>query len=195
MAYEELIHSMEGDADRRIQEVRLQVRAAVDEERETVHRQIAEIRARLADEGEARIEVERHQRLYRAREETKAGIARVREEYLQRVIATAEEELALLRGRDEYRAVLEELVHEALAALAEPGARVHVDPRDESTVQAILAGLAEPVKLVPDLTVAGGAVVESADGRIRIDNTFEARLVRAGEIHRRELYRRLFGGE
>lgn len=195
MAYEELIASMERDADRRIQEVRRQTQATIDEERENVRRHADELQRRIISEGEAQIEVERHQRLYRAREEVKASLARLRGEYEQRVIGFAKERLADGRGDDGYPGVLERLVNEALASLGEPGARVHVDPRDERLAREVLARSDTAVEMIADLSTMGGAVVMSSDDRIRIDNTFEARLVRAAEVHRRVLTRRLFGGE
>ena len=90
---------------------------------------------------------------------------------------------------------MEHLVNEALETLGEPGSRVHVDPRDQALAGEILARSFPAAELIADLTTLGGAVVTSADDRIRIDNTFEARLVRATEVHRRELARQLFGGE
>ncbi len=194
MAYEELIHSMEMDAALRVQEVRAAAQACVDETLETARRQADEIRAGHMAEAERRIEVERHQRLYRAREEMKAGLARVREEHLQRGVAAAREELAGRRGRDGYPDVLEGLLREALEALGEGGARVHVDPRDEAPVRTSLACLPDGPLVTPDLETAGGVVAESADGRIQVDNTFDSRLARAGEVYRRELYDRLYGG-
>ena len=98
MAYEELIASMERDAERRIQEARQQAQAAIDEEYDNIRRQTDELQRRIVSEGEVQIEVERHQRLYRAREEMKTEIARLRDESEQRVIALATERLADVRG-------------------------------------------------------------------------------------------------
>ncbi len=194
MAYEELIHSMEAEAQLRVQEVRVQTRKSVEETLEAARRQTQEIRERLLDEAGRRIEVERHQRLYRAREEVKAGLARAREEYLRRAIDLAGDRLGRLREGDGYPGVLERLTREALDALSEPGARVHVDRRDEASARAFVESLPEKPQLIPDLDATGGVVVDSADGRIRVDNTFASRLARAGEAYRRELYDHLFGG-
>ena len=194
MAYEELIRSMEADAQLQVQEVRDQTARSIAETRETAGRQAQENHERLLAEAERRTEIERHQRLYRAREETKAGIARVREEYLRRAIDLAGIRLGYMREGDGYPAVLERLTLEGLDALSEPGGRVHVDPRDEAAARAIVQKLPGPPPLVMDLDAEGGVVVDSADGRIRVDNTFSSRLARAGEVYRRELFDRLFGG-
>ena len=124
----------------------------------------------------------------------KASLARVREEHLQRAIAAAREELARKRGLVGYPDVLERLVREALEALGEDAGRVHVDPRDEALVRAMFASGPDRPLVTPDLETAGGVTAESVDGRIRVDNTFDSRLVRAGEVYRRELYDRLIGG-
>lgn len=193
MAYEELIRSMEMDAQLRVQEVQSQATRNVEETQEAARRQAQEIRERLLAEAGRRIEVERHQRLYRAREETKAGLARVRDEYLRRASDLAEERLGRSREGDGYPGVLERLTLEALEALSEPGARVHVDPRDEAIARAFVERLPGTPVLIADLGVAGGVVVDSADGRIRVDNTFASRLARAGEVYRRDLFDHLFG--
>lgn len=194
MAYEELIKSMEADAQLRVLEVRGRARLEIEEAREAARQQSAGIRERLLADTVRRIQVERHQRLYRAREEAKAGLARIREEYLERAIGIAGERLETMRGADGYAGVFERLTREALDALAEPGATVHIDPRDEGIARALVPNLPGPPELISDLETAGGVVVESADGRIRVDNTFASRLARAGEVYRRELYDRLFGG-
>lgn len=193
MAYEELIQSMEADAQLRIQEVRNETRRGIEETQESARRQAQEIRERLLAEAERRIDVERHQRLYRAREEAKASLARVREEYLRRAADLAGERLARLREGEGYPGVLERLTREALDALSEAGARVHVDPRDEASARAMMGDLPGELQLIADLNADGGAIVDSADGRIRVDNTFASRLARAGEVYRRELFDRLFG--
>ncbi|HIH03603.1 MAG TPA: hypothetical protein HA263_07075 [Methanoregulaceae archaeon] len=193
MAYEELIHSMEMDAQLRVQEVQNQTGKFIDETKESARRQAQEIRERLLAEAEQRIDVERHQRHYRAREEAKAGLARASEEYLQRALGLAEERLGHFREGDGYPGILEGLTREALDALAEPEARLHVDPRDEPSARALVGDLPGKPVLIPDLDVTGGVVVDSADGRIRVDNTFTSRLARAGEVYRRELFDRLFG--
>ena len=194
MAYEELIRSMEMDAEFRMQEVRKAARACAEETLEAARGRAAEIRAGHRDDVERRIEVERHQRLYRAREEVKAGLAQVREEYLRRAMAAAHAALARQRGQRWYAEVMERLIREALEALGEGGARLHVDPRDEETVRALLPRLPGGLPMMPDLETGGGVAVDSADGRIRVDNTFDSRLARAGEVYRRELFDRLIGG-
>ncbi len=194
MAYEELIRSMEMDAALRVREVRAAAEAYIEETLDAARRQADEVRAGHMAEAARRIEVERHQRLYRAREDEKAGIARVREEHLENAVAAAREELACRRGQDGYPDILKGLLHEALDTLGEDGARVHVDPRDEATVRALLEGSPRGPPVLPDLETTGGVVVDSADGRIRVDNTFESRLARAEEVYRRELYDLLYGG-
>jgi V/A-type H+-transporting ATPase subunit E len=194
MAYEELIRSMEADAQLRVHEVKEQARRSVEETREAARREAEAVRRRLLDEALRRIEIERHQRLYRAREETKAGFARIREDSFHRAIGLAGERLRRVREGDGYAGVLERLTREALDALGEPGARVHVEPGDEPVARAFLGALPGQPALLADLDSSGGVVVDSADGRIRVDNTLDSRLARAAEVYRRELYDRLFGG-
>ncbi|NLX49236.1 MAG: hypothetical protein GXY82_05070 [Methanospirillum sp.] len=194
MAYEELIRSMEMDAALRIQEVRVAAQAFVDETLGAARQEADRITAGQLAEAERRIEVERHQRLYRVREDLKADLASIQEKYFRRAIAMASDDLAHRRSDGGNPDVLEHLIREALEALGEKRARVHVDPRDESAVRSILAGLPGELEAIPDLETTGGVVVESADGLVRVDNTFEARLSRAAEVHRQEIYRRLFGG-
>ena len=123
MAYEELIQSMEMDAALRIREVQAAAKSCIDETLEAARRQADEVRAGHMAEAERRIEVERHQRLYRAREEVKAGLARVREEHLRNAVAAARESLACRSGQDGYQDVLEGLLREAVDVLLEASPR------------------------------------------------------------------------
>ena len=194
MAYEELIQSMEMDAALRIREVQAAAKSCIDETLEAARQQADEVRAGHMADAARRIEVERHQRLYRAREEVKAGLARVREEHLRSAVVAAREALACRRGEVGYPDVLEGLLGEALDALGEDGNRVHVDPRDEATVRALLERSPGGPPVLPDLETAGGVIVDSDDERVRVDNTFESRLARAEEVYRREIYDLLYGG-
>ena len=194
MAYEELIRSMEMDAALRVREVRTAAEARIEETLGAARHRADEVRAEHMAEAARRIDVERRQRLYRAREEEKAGLARVRDEHLSSAITRARDELDCRRGQNGYPDVLKGLLREALEMLGEDGARVHVDPRDEATVRALLEDSPGAPQVLPDLETAGGVIVESADERIQVDNTFESRLARAEEVYRRELYDLLYGG-
>lgn len=71
------------------------------------------------------------------------------------------------------------LIKEAAGALGVAQARVYVSTKDVEVVEKLIQAdqeLARRIKEVKELDCAGGAVLESMDGKIRIDNTYEARL-------------------
>ena len=71
------------------------------------------------------------------------------------------------------------LTKEAIDALGASEYRLFVSPKDTSTMQGLLERdkeLAGKVTDIKELDCSGGVIVESIDGKIRIDNTYDTRL-------------------
>ncbi len=70
------------------------------------------------------------------------------------------------------------LIKEALNPLDVGKVRVYVSLRDVATTQKLIKGdkeLASKIMEVREFDCTGGAIIEDIDGKIRIDNTYEAR--------------------
>jgi len=119
-------------------------------------------------EKEARIDVERRrvQALARAELEAKRAVLNGQKELLDEVFRTAVEALPQLEGRD---ALLQRILGKNAAEWR--AGRVFSSSRDERTVRAVVGGA-----YAGTIECAGGVVIETADGRRRLDLRFETRL-------------------
>jgi len=72
-----------------------------------------------------------------------------------------------------------DLIKEAINTLDSDKARIYVSPKDVSSVRKSLKGdkqLADRITEIREFDGTGGVIVESNDGKIRIDNTYDTRL-------------------
>jgi len=118
--------------------------------------------------------------LYSARLKSKNAVISAKEQIAEKAMASAEENLQGLRSRQDYPAILEQLIKEGLTRIAGKIA-VHVDPADEAAADAVMRKLGVEYELHTDIQTVGGAVISDTDGRVRIVNTVEERLNRARE--------------
>jgi vacuolar-type H+-ATPase subunit E/Vma4 len=79
----------------------------------------------------------------------------------------------------DFAARLEPILAEALPFVAGNDTRARCAPAAEAAVRAALAGAGRgDAEVIPDGTVAAGAILENADGAMRVDATLAARLRR-----------------
>ena len=131
-----------------------------------------EIERYLAEKVTAE-EIESLRRRNAAEMQGRRRMAGVRRELFEKAFDLAREELPTLRGRSDYTEILMSYIDEALEGLDAP-ATIHVDARDVALVPQAYRGCT----VVGDLDIAGGAVIVSADGKVRRSNTLEDRLSR-----------------
>jgi V/A-type H+-transporting ATPase subunit E len=125
-------------------------------------------------EAKEMVEAERGEAIANAHLEAKRELAKAKEE----LVASVEERvwkelLAVRKNKKEYAALLHKLIEKGRKALQEESAGevlAYLNADDKKLVLEI-----KGVKLAREtIECAGGAVVTSADGRVRIDNTLEA---------------------
>jgi len=124
-----------------------------------------------------------------ARKEISGAKAQVIDKILSRVRST------LLENTDN-RDSLMSLTKEAIAELNTGKVRIYVSPRDMSTMQEIVKEdkeLGDKVIEIRETNCAGGVISESADGKIRINNTCDVRLEMLLPQLLPEIGRELFG--
>jgi len=142
-------------------------------------------------EAKEMVEAERGEAIANAHLEAKRELAKAKEE----LVASVEEQiwkelLAVRKNKKEYAALLHKLIEKGRKALQdESGGEVlaYLNSEDKKLVGELKASIPPKrndapfpegkwgVKLAREaIECAGGAVVTSADGRVRIDNTLEA---------------------
>jgi vacuolar-type H+-ATPase subunit E/Vma4 len=158
---------------------------------ETAEKQIADIRSKA--EAEASIQKNRilkdgNARLNRTRAviEQQASMqslqlhADARQELIDKVIAGAEERIAMIRKEPKYSGILKTLIMDAIKALKPSlldGQKIvlHFDKRDESISKDLLKEIEDDVVSKYDISCHGGCIAESEDGLVSTLNTFESR--------------------
>jgi V/A-type H+-transporting ATPase subunit E len=155
-------------------------------------------------EQEARRESQRI--LAEARIKARREKVKAQEEVVNLAFKSARESMQKMAEEkgDDYTKVLEELIKESVLSSSSEALEVLFDPRDKGLVtddslnkiaQEAGPDLGMTISLsVSDeaLTCLGGVVVKSADGKVRIDNTFEARIDRFRDNIRTLVAKELF---
>jgi vacuolar-type H+-ATPase subunit E/Vma4 len=118
--------------------------------------------------------------------------ADARQSLIEEALQKARNSFDALRARQDYPAIFEMLVIEALDALRPsllPGqhAILRVDPRDMDLCQTVIENLAQLPEVRADLQCYGGCETETEDGLVTVRNTINARFERAQPAVRQEL--------
>jgi len=166
--------------------------------------------ARARGEQEARRESQRI--LAEARIQARRARVKAREDTVRQAFAQARTMLQTLAdsgaaGGFSYAAVLKRLIVESIAAADCDELDVQVRQADralltDDVLEAVAAeagraaGRTVSLALSPEtIAASGGAVLRSRDGRVRVDNTFEARTARFMDAIRTRVAKELFPGE
>ncbi len=186
---------------------RLLVREHLDKaagERDRLLRECGQ-RLRLREEREtlaAKADAERlhRQRVQAAEIALQGELDRLRWTLVQSVMGEVRRRLAALAADDEaYLPALQRLIASGAQAIGEEGVVVQLNARDHQRFggrwAAISAALAAGRRLELLDTAcegSGGAVIMNRPQTLRVDNTFEGRIERAGEAVSRRILERLF---
>jgi len=150
---------------------------------EAVEAEAAE-RERIKQEALSQAANERSATLYQARMEALGIVGRERGELVAVALARTRLRLANLRLEPGYPGLLEVLAREAFQALPDEETEastpvLEIDPRDAALAEGLQRALGPRLTISASLDCWGGVAAHSADGRIRVTNTLEARLLRA----------------
>lgn len=130
---------------------------------------------------------ERGERLAAARLAGKKLVAQAREGLVVRAVEGVRERFYGIVETDAYQKLLNAIVEDGVSE-AGRGACVRVNARDKKKVKRFSdAKAGEPVG------IAGGAIIESADGRIRVRNTLESLFEENMDVVRASASAALFG--
>lgn len=155
-------------------------------------------------EQEARRESQRI--LAEARIKARREKVKAQEDVVKLAFISARESMQkMAEGKgDDYKKVLEALIKESVLSSSAESLEVLFDPRDKGLVpedglnkiaQEAGPDLGMTISLsvsAEELSCLGGVVVKSADGKVRIDNTFEARIDRFRDNIRTLVAKELF---
>jgi V/A-type H+-transporting ATPase subunit E len=142
---------------------------------------------RARKQREVKFEQERARMLAEAEQEAARILAQASIKARQRISSAKAEAIAKitdgarkeLSGASTNESTLISLVREAVAGLGADKARIYVSPKDVGTIRESLQAdreLSGKILEVRELDCLGGVIAEDAEGKIRIDNTYETRL-------------------
>jgi V/A-type H+-transporting ATPase subunit E len=124
--------------------------------------------------GEAKEEVARI--LAQASIQARKQLSSAKADVIAKIIDGVRQELSLISSDESY---FPNLIREAIEELGMDKAIVYVSPKDISTVNKILEAnkeLSGKIVEVRESSCLGGVIAEDAEGKLRIDNTYETRL-------------------
>lgn len=152
-------------------------------------------RAALKKEAEKEIEKllseQKNERLAWARLEAKRITAEAREDAINSAIDDFFSSLKEVKKSKEYKEFLSKNVSAALKELKGMKLKVHVRKEDKK----LLPKLPNGCKAVTDLDALGGAVIETQDGKMKVDLTLETLFELKRDELRKMIAAKLFGGE
>jgi len=148
--------------------------------------------AKLSNDYEfERTEIDRRAKIQFSvtKNEQRISILTAQQEILEKALNETREKLRQFRETPEYGAVLGNVIKQSIEVLNEKETIIYVVARDIALAEQAIAGALEgrsgtarvdhdsplPEKLI------GGAIVSNVDGTIRVDNSFEGRLLLAAE--------------
>ncbi|MBN2478027.1 V-type ATP synthase subunit E [Candidatus Micrarchaeota archaeon] len=140
------------------------------------------------EDAEKRLENQRRERIAWARLEKKRILAEAKEDAISGVMDELYGMLSSFRKSKEYPKFMKRKLSEALDELETSNVVVHVAKGDKKYINGKKLSVAE------DLDAAGGLVVESKDGKVRVDSTLESLFEYSKPELRKEIYSKMFGG-
>ncbi|BAD85788.1 archaeal/vacuolar-type H+-ATPase, subunit E [Thermococcus kodakarensis KOD1] len=197
-----IIQEINREAEQKIQYILSEAQKEAEKIKEEARKR-AEDRAQwILRKAKTQAEMEKQRAIASARLEVRKKRLEVQEEMIRAVLSALRERLASLPA-DEYFQTLVTLTTEALEELNIDSAVVR---SNEETLKLIVEKLPEFKKSVSEklgkeveitvgepISTIGGVLVESSDGSVRVDNTFEARIERLEADLRARIAKALFG--
>ena len=197
-----IIQEINREAERKIQYILSEAQKEAERIKEEARKR-AEARAEwILRKARTQAEIEKQRIIANARLEVRKKRLQVQEELIQEVISALKERLAEL-PEEEYFPMLVDLT---ASAVRELGVRSVVVLSNERTLRMLSEKLDEFMKALAEklgievevslgepVNTIGGVIVETPDGSVRVDNTFESRIERFESELRAEIAKALFG--
>jgi V/A-type H+-transporting ATPase subunit E len=169
---EAVVSKVKLDAENIIREAEEKAQEEIEKAKRQREVRFEEERGRML--GEAKEEVARI--LAQASIQARKQLSSAKADVIAKIIDGVRQELSLISSDESY---FPNLIREAIEELGMDKAIVYVSPKDISTVNKILEAnkeLSDKIVEVRESSCLGGVIAEDAEGKLRIDNTYETRL-------------------
>jgi len=197
-----IIQEINREAEQKIQYILSEAQKEAEKLKEEAKKR-AEAKAEwILRKAKTQAEIEKQRIIANAKLEVRKKKLAVQEELIRKVIESLKERLASLPD-EEYFPILVELTVKAVEELGVESVVIHSNERTLKLIAERLAEFKEKIKealgrevevtLGEPFHTIGGVIVESSDGSVRVDNTFEARIERFESELRATVAKALFG--
>lgn len=169
---EAVIAKVKLDAQNIVREAEEKAQEEIDKAKRQREVRFEEERGRMLGEAEEEVARVLAQASIKARQQLSSAKA----DAIDKIIDGARKELPRISSDESY---FPNLIREAMEGLGVDKARIYVSPKDVSTVKRFLEAdkeLSGKIMEVRESNCLGGVIAEDAEGKLRIDNTYETRL-------------------
>lgn len=193
MSLEHILQALEAEADRQIKEIEQTAQAEIERVKAEAEAEVEAVCRKHRASGQAMLQVERTRRLNRAKLEASQQVLQAREKLIATALAATRQDLAALTATETYPPLLRQLTEESVATLGKTQPLcLHVRKTDVELMNQIAQALGLSATVIGDLTdgdspCLGGLAVSTADNRISLTNTLEARLQRVAQLYRAQI--------
>lgn len=188
MGIEKITSSLLKDAEEEAAGIVKAAESHVRKMKEDERAKITGLKKKAENEVEKILEEQRNERLAWARLEAKRLVSEAREDAINNAIEELYDSLKELKKSKEYKSFMSK---EVAAAMKEFSGKavVHVAKSDKK----LLPKMPKGCKVVTDLDALGGAVIESQDGKMKVDLTMETLFELKRDMLRKMISEELFG--
>jgi vacuolar-type H+-ATPase subunit E/Vma4 len=196
MSLEHILQALEAEADRQIKGIERTAQAEIERVKAEAEAEAEVVCRKHRASGQAMLQIERTRRLNRAKLEASQQVLLTREKLIAAALAATRQYLATLTAAETYPPLLRQLTEESVATLGKTQSLcLHVRKTDVELMNRIAQGLGLSATVIGDLTgdssepnpCLGGLAVSTADNRISLTNTLEARLQRVAQLYRAQI--------
>ncbi len=158
--------------------------------REEFEKEKEEIKEKKRKEAENFLKIEKAKRIAEARIKALNEVLKTRDDIYERLLEFLKEEIEKKRKEGSYEKIFEKLFKEALEDYGEEEGIVIVSPKDVKYLRKVIKNLNFEIKT--DESIFAGVIIERRDGKIRVLNTLESRLKKAGAYIMEKLFKEVF---
>ena len=171
MGLDKVVEEVRASGEKRRRDILADAESEAERLMDAAREEVEEYDKRRTEENRLRMERLREQELQTAELEVRKLELAMRRDLLERVAADAKERLGNL-DRTRTEALLKAILERATM----PGGKVYSAAKDEGLVRAMTS-----MRYAGHIKCLGGVVVESADGSVREDHTFDTLLKETSE--------------
>jgi len=191
MALDDMLRVLEEEGKKQREEVLAQGEERAAKILEEARVEAERIKQEEMDKVAISLQGEKAKILNDARLYVKRRVIQTKEDFIQKAFSATREELLKFRNSKDYPQVFRRLLTEAVEN-ADGKVVVHVNKEDEKLARQVLDQMGVAYQLHSNMSSLGGVKVTTADERITLVNTLEARLEKAKQHLKSEVMATLF---